>query len=211
MKYSTIEKDLIEAHQNLLEIQYFNKPKARKHVENVLKPFLINGLFWKFQDKWLDVENSIGKQLDQIGKWVGVDRNYKGININGEFYAYYDYQNKLQPNVEQGGLYDTNTDNIQFPFIDESGLETTKNSLKDNDFRFLIKLKIIKNNESLTCGNIDFQLNNIFNNQIFVIWEKMKMTYKYPVSLDFIMKLAKEKSVLPCPTGCHIQLEAINE
>lgn len=211
MTYSEIEKDLIETHQNLLEIQYYNKPKAREHVATVLKPFLANCLLFQLRDKWLDVENSAGKQLDQIGKWVGVDRYYKGINISGDFYSYYDKNNSLQPNIQQGGLFDSTTDNIQYPFIEETGLISTKNSIKDEDFRFLIKLKIIKNNISQTCGNIDLQLKEIFNNEIYVVWEIMKMVYKYPISLSNIMKLAKEKNVLPCPTGCHIQLEAINE
>jgi hypothetical protein len=75
----------------------------------------------------------------------------------------------------------------------------------------LIKLKIIKNSISQTCGNIDNELKNIFNNEIFVVWDTMKMTYKYPALLDNIIKLAKEKNVLPCPTGCQVLLEAINE
>ncbi len=66
--------DTSEYYSNLLILQYNGKPKAKATIEAVVKLLpdeliqeVINGF---------DIETAVGKQLDIIGEYVGVDRYY---------------------------------------------------------------------------------------------------------------------------------------
>lgn len=208
--YDNMQNEVVLAYQNLLEAQYFDKPKARATIGMLAKLSTCNMLPWKIRDLCLNVDKSIGKQLDHVGKWVGIDRNYKGQLYDGKQYvAYYDWNDPLQPNLEQGGYYDWNvTDDPTAPYLNNDLIISTNNQLGDKDFRFLIKLKIIKNNTNATCKNIDDALFDLFGYEIFIVWgDNMNMTYYYPSKYDTVMRLAKEKNVLLVPTGVKVALQ----
>ena len=86
-----------------------------------------------------------------------------------------------------------------------------KNKLNDDDFRILIKLKIVKNETNMTAKNIDDNIYQLFKNVVYTTWgECMEMTYNYDFKLSNIIELAKEKECLPAPTGVKINLKEIN-
>lgn len=61
-------------YSNLLILQYHNKPKARATIEattDLMPDNLIQGVINGF-----DINTAVGKQLDILGEYVGVDRNY---------------------------------------------------------------------------------------------------------------------------------------
>lgn len=210
ISYDDMQKQIVLAYQNLLEAQYFDQPKARATIGSLAKLATCNMLPWKIRDLCLNVDKSVGKQLDDVGKWVGIDRNYKGQLYEGKKYlAYYDWNNPLQPNLEQGGYYDWNTvTNPTAPYLNNDLIISTNNKLGDKDFRFLIKLKIIKNHINATCKNIDDALFDLFGYDIFVVWgDNMDMTYYYPSKYNTVMQLAKEKNVLLVPTGNKVTLQ----
>lgn len=79
-------------------------------------------------------------------------------------------------------------------------------SLNDNDFRNLIKLKIIKNNTlNHSFGQISDFLFGFFNSDIIPFTEnKMDINYIIKTSLETLAKVAIEKDILPRPSGVDL-------
>lgn len=63
-----------EYYSNLLILQYHNKPKAKATIEAVVN-LLPDELIQEVIDGF-DIETAVGKQLDILGEYIGVDRYY---------------------------------------------------------------------------------------------------------------------------------------
>jgi len=165
---------------------------------------LCNMLLWKIRDAF-DVDTAIGKQLDIIGRWVGVDRHFTGQTFTDLHFSLIDWNDVSQPNSLQGGLQNWNTSRAEDgTFLQFSDVKSVTNALNDDDFRILIKLKIIKNNTVMTCKNIDNAIFNFFGTEIYTTWGVMTLTYNYPTTSKSIIQLAKDKNCLPVPTAVNI-------
>lgn len=207
MDYLKTKNQLIEAYQNLLEVQYYDKKNARKHIKVLCDSLLANMILFRIQEECLNLDLAVGVQLDVIGKWIGITRFWGGSGVTGDYFAYYEWDHI--PNEHQGGLYNWDN-NVEYPFLNYDDVVSTTNRLNDDDFRTLIKLKIIKNNTNMTCYNIDNAIYKLFEGQVITIWgDCLELTYKYPKILSNFMSLAKEKNVLPRPTGVNVILEEI--
>lgn len=207
--YEATIKELKQYYADLLEIQY-QKPKAIATIKAHIELLLSNLLILKIREECINVDVSVGVQLDIIGKWVGIDRFFKGQKFdNKEWLAYYDWNKDDEPNSLQGGYYDWNTTTAPTaPFLTYDYIIITNNKLNDDDFRLLIKLKIVKNNTTMTAKNIDDNIHKIFGNLVYTVWgESMELTYNYNPTKYAIMNLAQEKNVLPCPTGVNLKLQ----
>lgn len=201
---------LIKGYVDLLEVQYHNKPKARATIKLLIETLLADMLMFKIREECLNVDVSVGVQLDVVGKWVGVDRFFQGQKFdNLEMFGFCTYDNLKGNELSHGfSTYDTfETDTgdgiLTYPLI----LSVT-NKLNDDDFRFLIKLKIIKNETKMCAKDIDENIYQVFKDLIYTTWgECMELTYNYPFELSSIMDLAAKKDVLPVPTGVKLNLE----
>lgn len=208
MNYNETKKQLVEYYKNLLIVQYHDKPKAKATIALLIEELLADMLIFKIRDNF-NVDTDIGVQLDIDGDWVGVDRFFKGQKFdNHKWFSLIDW-NK-EPNTSlQGGFQDWNE-----PLITDGGflyydmIISTKNKLENKDFRFLIKLKIIKNAINHTAKNIDESIYELFKNEIYTTWgEYMELTYHMPKNRSTIMNLAKEKKVIPVPSGVTLKFE----
>lgn len=169
--YEDMQKQLLNNYVDLLEIQYHNKPKAIDTIKANCEILLANMLMWKIEKECLNVDLSVGVQLDILGKWVGVDRYIGKQTITQRYYSYYDWN--TTPNDLQGCLQDWNNPTEEnAPFITYPFIVSLKETINDNDFRFLIKLKIIKNNINATCKNIDDEIYNLFKDLVYTTWCK---------------------------------------
>lgn len=171
--FEELKNELIKSYQDLLELQYHEKPKAREHIKTICESLIADMVLWKIQEQCMDVDVSVGVQLDIIGKWVDIDRYFKGNKYdNNKWYAYYDWDEKDQPNSLQGGMWDWDTSEKpnNAPFLNYDWILVIKNKLNDDDFRTLIKLKIIKNNTNATCKNIDDEIYKLFKGVIYTVW-----------------------------------------
>lgn len=209
--YAEIQNEINQYYADLLILQY-QRPKAIAEIKLLASLIYANMLFLQIRDKTYNIDESVGEPLDFIGKWVGVDRYFKGQRFdNKKFFAFYDWNAEDEPNVLQGGFQDWN--NIReddAPFLTYEDLLLTKNKLNDNDFRILLKLKVIKNNVPLYAKNIDEAIKEVFGDLVYTTWgECMELTYHYDYSLRAIIDLAKEKNVLPIPTGVNLKLQEI--
>lgn len=207
--YEATIEELKQYYANLLIIQY-QKPKAIATIKAHIELLLSNLLILKIREECMNVNVSVGVQLDIIGKWVGIDRFFKGQKFdNKEWLAYYDWNEDDEPNSLQGGYYDWNTTTAPTaPYLTYDYIISTNNKLNDDDFRLLIKLKIVKNNVEMTAKNIDDNIHKIFGNLVYTVWgESMELTYHYSPTKYAIINLAQEKNVLPCPTGVNLKLQ----
>lgn len=213
MDYESLMQTLKDYYSNLLIIQYNNMPKAKATIELFTYLTFVNAIFLQIQNAF-DWKTAIGKQLDIIGKWVGVSRSYNGALYWGDTFYSYPSWNSLTPT-------DT-TDELQHGFStyetfdDDEGGTLTYNSigyveqqLSDDDYRVVIGLKIIKNNINHTCKNIDDAIWEYFNGQVYTTWDAHEVTYHYPSSLSTIIETCNYKNVLPAPTGVNIILRTI--
>ena len=149
-------QEIINTYLENLIIQYKNKPQSRAITTAFLNT-LLSDVFFEIEEAY-NVDTAIGKQLDVLGKYAGIDRFYSG------------------------------------------------GSLSDNDFRIVIKLKIIQNNSSHSKKSIDDSFFAFFQNGIVAITEnKMDLNYILINSdIASIVSVLKEKNVLPRPMGVDL-------
>lgn len=210
MNYLALIKQLEDYYANLLIVQYNGKPKAAATIKMLVRLIWTNMILLQIRDSF-DWKTAVGKQLDIIGKWVGIDRFYKGQLFDFRpWFSYIDWNS--EPDNLQGGFSTfENFETLEGGFLDYENILPTQNQLPDEQLRTLIGLKIIKNSIQFTCKNIDDAIWNYFQGQVYTTWQPMEVTYHYPHSLNVIMEVALDKNVLPVPTGVRIVLKEIIE
>ena len=213
MDYTATLKDLLTYYSNLLIVQYNGKPKAKATIELIANLIVANLVIFQLRDGF-DWKTAVGKQLDIIGKWVGISRNYNGNLYWGNTFLSYPPSDKLVPTDLTDSLQHGYTDFDNFE-TDTGGILTYNNvgfveqELSDDDYRVVIGLKIIKNSINHTCKSIDDAIWNYFNGEVYTTWQPHKIIYTYPSSLATIMQVCNDKNVLPAPTGVSITLREI--
>lgn len=210
MDYLKTLQNIEEYYTNLLIVQYHNKPKARKTIKLMARLLWANMVLLQIRDAF-DWKTATGMQLDIIGKWVGVDRFYKGQLFDFHpWFALIDWNS--EPDNLQGGFSTfENFETLEGGFLDYENILPTQNRLNDTAYRLMIGLKIIKNNISATCKNIDDAIWNYFEGRVYTTWRPDELTYYYAPELSEVMQVAQDKNVLPCPTGVRLILKEIIE
>lgn len=216
MDYEQTLIDLQEYFANLIIIQYRYAPENRTLIKNLVNLIFANNLALKIRDLTVDVEKSIGAQLDVVGKWVGVDRFYGDELWDRPYLSYPLYPTIRNSSYDQyqGGFSTyTNFGDNDGGFLTYKQWQDTRaqvNQMGDDYFRSLIKLKIIKNSINHTCKNIDEAVWEWSNGNVYTTWDVMKIKYHYDSSYSKMIEIAKNKGVLPRPTGCTLETEEIS-
>jgi len=213
MDYLQNLQDIKNWAKDLIILQYHQSKRNRQLIELMTDLTFANNLILQIRDLCLNVEESIGAQLDVVGKWVGIDRYYNAIDLWEQPYtALVNYSNVQDDTYEQwqGGysLYSNFADN-NGGFLTYKAWQDTRtkvNQMGDDIYRQLIKLKIIKNSIVFTNKNIDDAIWKWSNGQVYTTWGVMEVTYHYPSSMHNLFQLAVYKNVLLAPTGCTINL-----
>lgn len=196
--------------KDLIIVQYKQSKKNRALIDLLVELIFANNLILQIRDLCLNVEESVGAQLDVVGKWVGVDRYYGGELWTHPYlsFPFYSTIKDSLYNQYQGGFSKYSN------FADRDGgfltyktwqdVRTKINQMGDEYFRHLIKLKIIKNSINHTCKNIDDAIWKWSNGNVYTTWGVMELTYHYTPLYKNIITLAQYKNVIPRPTGCTI-------
>lgn len=217
MDYNLELQNIKDWAKNLLIVQYSQAKKNQALIELLVDLIFANNLPLKIRDLCLNVEKSEGIQLDVVGKWVGIDRYYNGIDLWEQPYtALVNYENISTSTYEQwqGGFstFENFTQNNGGFLTWEAyqDVRTKVNAMGDEYFRHLIKLKIIKNSINHTCKNIDDAIWEWSDGKVYTTWQPMEVTYHYISDYHNLMELAIYKNVLLAPTGCTIQTEELS-
>lgn len=210
MNYLEILNTMEDYYANLLIIQYHNKPRARATIKLMAHFLWANMLLLQIRDAF-DWKTAIGKQLDIIGEWVGVDRFYNGQLFDFQpWFALIDW-NEEPDNLQGGFATFENFDSVQGGFLDYENIRPTQNRLIDDAYRIMIGLKIIKNSITATCKSIDEAIWEYFGGKVYTVWAPDELTYYYAPELSEVIQVAENKKVLPCPTGVRLVLKEIME
>lgn len=198
-------EELIQYYVNLLIIQYHGKPKARATIELLTRVLLANNLFEKIRTAY-DIDTAVGKQLDVIGKYVGIDRYYKDTELV-DFYALTNYV-EVDPDANQKyGFSDYSQAMVPMAngTLNYSSIISKDFKLTDDDYRVLLKLRIVQNYSNSSHQSIDESLYRFFGDTIIPdSTGDMKMFYLIKSPRTEVAKAAVYKNVLPKPMGVGI-------
>lgn len=206
-------EELLNYYSNLLIVQYNGKPKAKATIELFTNVMFANLIFQQIQNAF-DWKTAKGQQLDIIGKWVGISRDYLSSSYWGQTYFSYPSSSSLVPtdttDSQQHGYsdystFDTDTGNV----LTYNDIQYVAQSLSDEDYRTVIGLKIIKNSINFTAKNIDDAIWDYFNGQVYTTWAPQEIIYNYPASMTTLIEVCNYKGVLLAPTGVQITLRTI--
>lgn len=197
-------EELIEYYVNLLIIQYHNKPKARATIRIFISELLKLYKLIKEVESAFDLDRAIGSQLDTVGKYFGVVRNFVGLKFN---YQYFTTQ-------YLGG----NDEGVSFNIIGQEsegktrtlyGEKTYQYDLDDEQFRTLIKLRdIALHNETLSLKYIQDLCFHLLKGQVYIT-----PTPDEVMSLDFYFRdtnllqiFQTYDNLLPAPAGVKVNV-----
>lgn len=197
---------MINEYALLLIKQYWEKPKARAEVELKIRTYKKIVDLLKSLPVQLDVDNSIGKQQDLIGRVVGISRVVDGV-IPKVFFGFKERDNslgfadKFNP-VRQGA-----------PFYNKFGERYTSQQLSNTQYRQLLKAKIAINNASslmVSDEHVTMQdaIMQAFNGKAYVV-DSQDMTvtlYISPTVPADELRLIMRLDLLPKPQTVRYRL-----
>lgn len=194
-------------YSNLLIIQYNNLPKASATIAALAEALLASGVMFDVRDGF-NVDTAVGVQLDIIGKYVGVDRFYTETDPV-DYFALTDYQ-EIDPDSDQKygfSDYATFDDDAHNGTITYNSIITQKNRLSDDDYRIIIKLKILQNNGNHSHASIDKDMWDFFGPDVRPDSDgNMEMYYLITANASEIVRAAIAKNILPRPMGVGLTL-----
>ncbi|HDR1925783.1 TPA: DUF2612 domain-containing protein [Pasteurella multocida] len=163
------------SYSNLLIWQYRHKPRAVATIK--LFEDILGSSFIELNNlkNILNIEESTGHQLDLVGKHVGQLRIINGYQLR-KFFGFHTSQHALsfgRLNQNVGGQWYRRRD----PLADSV-------RLSDEDYRFLIKCRILKNYQTGT-------LPNIIEACLFVFGEGCDVTDNYDMTVSISIPRTK--------------------
>tara|TARA_R110000851_G_scaffold306239_3_gene464490 strand:- start:572 stop:1321 length:750 start_codon:yes stop_codon:yes gene_type:complete len=196
----TIE-EIVDYYKNLLIIQYNNKPRFRDMIGVLVTELIANNLASQIRDGF-NIDTAVGVQLDIIGKYVGIDRRFSGQAFTGEHFAMLEYSNLTASAIQTGFSDYTDFETKDGKWLKYSDIVGGGQILSDDDYRVILKLKIVQNNINHSHKEIDESLFSFFADSVRAdSTGNMEMIYFIPATASLIVDVAKEKGVLPRPMG----------
>lgn len=200
-------QNIIDYYKNLLIIQYNQKTKAQQTIALMVSEMLANGVMFDVMEGY-DLETAVGTQLDILGKYIGVDRFY-------EYQELFDYFGLVEydeddPDAERKygfSTYATFDDDALNGTITYDSILTQTNSLNDDDYRILLKLKIIQNNINHSYKEINDGVFEIFGDTVRPSSTgDMHMYYFIANQFSAVVLATLNKNLLPRPMGVGLTI-----
>ena len=197
-------ENTIEYYKDLLLFQYLDKPKARGTIGVLVEtalcdllPTAVNGAF--------DIETAIGAQLDILGKYIGFSRRIVG-EIPRTWFEMVEYTTYNPVTIYPGFMdYTDLTINADTQFYRYIYLSNSVSDLTDDEYRYMLKLKMSLN----SCNNTLYEIQNIlfeFFGYDIICYDLKNMFISYSVlaSKSYFVLLAISQGLLPKPMGVGI-------
>ena len=188
------------AYSDLLIWQYQGKPKALSTIKMIEDEFAQSFTdLYQIQDV-LSIETATGDQLDLVGKHVGQSRIVNGYTLR-QFFGFKNAKNALgfSKELEGGGQWYR----LRDPLADSV-------RLSDDDYRFLIKCRVIKNYQLGTVPNIIEACQFVFGDGCKVI-DNLNMTVSVKVPkkklTQFSTFAVRNLDIIPRQAGTKIIFE----
>ena len=189
-----------DEYRKLLIIQYADKPNAQEHVNLIMGKLeevysLANSL-----EEAFDLDIAVGKQLDIIGKIVGISRRVP-FAVPKNYFGFEGHTNAYP-------MGDKFVSVVSYPMKDKFEIPYTDGELNDYNYRFFIKAQIIKNyakgtmidDSKLSIQNaVDF----LFDNKAYVV-DSQNMSMNIYINNTFdcnMVQYIKQLDLIPRPQG----------
>lgn len=197
----TVEQ-IVQYYTNLLIIQYKGKPKAEATIALIADIQAMDNVEFDVESGF-DINTAVGKQLDILGKWIGVSRNYQGTDYPDNTFGFTDYNGA---DGGQEGFSDySDYDTKEGTFLTYKQIVGNKQKLNDEDYRTILRLQIVCNNANMSQSAIDNLLFLYFGDQIIASSNnRMDLTYFIADSIAKLGTILLEKKVLPKPMAVRV-------
>ena len=189
------------AYSDLLIWQYQGKPKALATIKMIEDEFAQSFIdLYRIQDV-LSIETATGDQLDLVGKHVGQSRIVNGYTLR-QFFGFKNAKNALgfSKELDGGGQWYR----LRDPLADSV-------RLSDDDYRFLIKCRVIKNYQLGTVPNIIEACQFVFGDGCKVA-DNLNMTVSVKVPkkklTQFSTFAVRNLDIIPRQAGAKIIFES---
>lgn len=188
----------IEYYQNLLIIQYCDKPKANAVIAAFIRPLAEVYKLAKQLETAFDIDKARGVQLDIVAKYFGVKRRYNNIVFDRLWHNY-----QYIDGYVDGLSFQT----LKLPRYGGTWTLETKNKsyydLSDAELRTLIKLRVIGlNNEVLTYKFFYDKFFELFKDEIDVIANgTMNVDFYFDETTNIGKVLKGFPEYFPVPAG----------
>lgn len=212
--------DIMEAARELYTEQFKNKPVFDRYVQLLLKDDIDFKNVLEQVQKERSIHTAVGKQLDVIGDIVGRPR---GV-LSSELFDYFGFMYNGDPEAEppvppayapQAGSFASTTNvEVGSPWFSLKSALGTSREPTDDEYRLLIKAKILQNNTVATpedainayrflfnTGYVDVQ--EVGNATVLVRVGKILSTIERGLLLNF----GQVGSLLPKPIGVRFIYE----
>lgn len=202
METANFEK-LVAYYVNLLIIQYHNKPKAKATIKAFVSQLLQLYLLLKQIEIAYGIDTAVGAQLDIVGKYFGVSRNYFKLKFQ---YKYFSFQ--YLGGDDEGLSFRTLQNQDSGKTLTLIPEDTYDYRLSDEQFRQVIKLRIIAlHNAKITYKYLFDNVYKLLLGKVYVRADRSVMR------LDFYFQDSNLQSVfytyrdlLPAPAGVQIEV-----
>lgn len=190
--------DYVDGNVANLIIQYGDKSNAVATVTAITEEFELIYDNANILDFAYDLDNAIGKQLDIIGRIVGINRKVP-FAVPKNYFGFEGHSNAYP----MGNKFKVV---ISYPLKDKFEIPYSDGQLNDFDYRFFIRAKIIKNyatSKTIDTNRLSIQnaVDFLFNGKAYVVDNMdMTMTIYIDSGFDINMLLYLERlDLLPRP------------
>lgn len=187
--------NFIQAYLDLLIYQYYNKPNAQAEISAILDSFNnIFDLYNSFETEF-DLDVAKGKQLDIIGRIVGLSRTVP-LLIPKKYFGFDDDTNTFP-------FDELFSDIVTYPFKEVDEQEYTDGQLNDTDYRFFLYAKIAKNFANSDIVSINEIVAYLFNDLAEVVDNyNMSLDLYIDATIDVdLVRAVQQLNLLPKPQG----------
>lgn len=192
--------DYIVGNVSNLIIQYGQKSNAVATVTAYSEEFELIYDNANILQMAYDLDFAVGKQLDIIGKIVGISRNVP-FSVPKKYFGFDGHLNAYPFGSKFNVV-------VSYSFRSKFEITYSDGQLNDNDYSFFIKAKIIKNyatSKNIDSSNLSIQnaVDYLFNSKAYIVDNKdMTMTLYIDSSYDSSKLIYLENlDLLPRPQG----------
>lgn len=190
-----------DEYKKLLIIQYADKPNALAQIELTIKKLEETYDLALSLEQAFDLDQAEGKQLDTLGKIVGINRSVPIAVIPKNYFGF-------EGHDDAWPMDDKFTSVVSYPMKNKFEIHFSTNDLNDYTYRFFMKAQIIKNHAKGTMideNNLSIQnaIDYLFDNKAFVVDNKnMSMNIYINNTFDFNMvQYIEQLDLIPRPQG----------
>lgn len=191
---------LIAYYRGALAYQYSTRPKAAATIEALVRQALCDLVMVDVREGF-SILAAVGTQLDVVGQYLGLSRVTRTEFSDRPYWYVEDYVSPIDPTIGLTDYTDAlqNPDSITYRYEFVNGAFY---SLQDEEYRFMLRLKLALNGLDNTFYGIRNVLREFFGSDI-VAYDLADMTMGYYASMTAgrYCAIAVSQGLFPKPIG----------